>query len=151
MKGIPNLNQFMRLSMGSFTPHNEVELSFSHLRDEGVEDIENYNDMVDKFSLLANIKSDKLMNVYMQQLHIFNALLPFANSNPQIHILLNNLFHRWKAELSLSRAYGGTERKLQANAARPQVLNSYGGSMEEQEEEPKKSNKKNNLFDRFIP
>ncbi len=145
-----DFNNFIHMSFKNIMPHNEVELSYSHLKDEGVEHISNYNDFVDKFAMLSNVKSDKLMNVYMHQLHLFNAILPFAKRDKQIALLLDNLFHRWKSELSLTRAYNGTERKLQDGAARPQILNGYGEETE-REENKENSSKSSSWFNKIIP
>lgn len=108
---------------------------FSHassLLDTSDEDeVAGFSALVRGEAMLANIGDDRMMRLYQNDAIILTHLFQMAQQMPELRQMFATLYFGWKAELCLTRAKNGAERKLQAgvgtNYVPQETLIGYGG------------------------
>ena len=94
-------------------PRNEFEHAAYVLEEDEQDLIREFNRLVDKQIMLANIKDVKLMNYYQTDIFYLVQMLSESLRDQKFQGVFLTMYYTWKNQLKLTRAMGGGERAAQ--------------------------------------
>jgi hypothetical protein len=111
-----NMNEYIRKSVEpNFIPRDPHSHAFSLLKPEKTP--KEIYEILTKDILLANISDDRLLRLYQREAQVLTRIFELMKRNErtqeELRRVFDVLFVSFEAELGLTRAKDGTERKLQ--------------------------------------
>lgn len=121
------------------------------LLDTDDEDIRlQFQKIVEKHVLLANISDDRMLRLYQNDVIILCQMLDMARREPQFANFFMKTYYGWRGELALTRAKEGMERKLQATPGGYQPkrdISGYGADLPQFQEQMQEEK---NIFKKIL-